>query len=156
MRTFISNLAAESVTNILIHVGVNDIDHKSGQQVFTEIKENIALLRSKYPEIKVTLAELTPRKDNKDTEVMECNRLINEWAANEASVFIASHANLRENKEQFLEDNKHIAKKRIGVFVVNLKKALCQASGTVYRGRAEFARASRDGNRDSEPLVTEV
>ena len=135
---FINNLKAESVKSILIHVGVNDVDHKTGQEVFSDIKKNIETLKNKYPTIKVILAEVTPRKDAKDEQVNICNRLINEWATNQDDLFIASHENLRKEKTRFLEDNKHISRKQIGPFVVNLKKALCQASGIPYLGRAAY------------------
>ena len=138
LKTFIENLDAESVTTFLIHVGVNDIDRKSGQEVFEEVRENVAILKTKYPDVKIVLAELTPRKDEKDDEVNKCNNLINEWATGEGNIFVASHATLRENKDQFLYDNKHIVKKRVGVFVVYLKKALCQATGAQYLGRAGY------------------
>ena len=145
LKTFIENLEAESITTFLIHVGVNDIDRKTGQEVFHEVKGNVALLKAKYPQVKVVVAELTPRKDAKDREVNECNKLINDWAPGEENIFVASHATLRENKERILHDNKHITKKLVGMFVVNLKKALCQATGVQYLGRAGY-RNLREGS----------
>ena len=139
LKTFIQNLEADSISTILIQVGVNDIDTKTGEEVFREVQENVHLLKTKFPGIKIVLAELTPRKDEKDTEVNNCNNLINSWAPGEG-IFVASHANLREDKNTFLHDNKHITKRCIGVFVVNLKKALCQAAGVEYIGRADYNR----------------
>ena len=83
----------------------------------------------KFPEIKIILAESTPRKDEKDAEVDVCNQLLRDYALSDDQVFLASHENLRANKNDFLVDNKHISRKKIGVFVVNLKRALCQAYG---------------------------
>ena len=137
LKQFITDLQATSIKYFLIHVGVNDIDRMESDEVFAKLKENIDLLRKKYPNIKIILSEITPRKDNKDAEVDKCNRLINEYSTFD-NIFIANHANLRGNKNDFMFDNKHISRKTIGVFVVNLKKALCQAHGIPYLSRAEY------------------
>ena len=139
LKKFIAELEATSIGYFLIHVGVNDIDHMGSDEVFAQLTENIETLKEKYPNIKIVLAELTPRKDNKNTEVDKCNTLINQFASAHDNIFIANHATIREKKNDFLVDNKHIARKSIGVFVVNLKKAaLCEAHGIPYLSRAEY------------------
>ena len=65
--------------------------------------------------------------------------MINEWAPRE-EIFVASHANIGGDKNKFLHDNKHINRRCIGDFVVNLKKGLCQAAGVEYIGRAGYNR----------------
>ena len=144
LRTFITELNAESVETFLIHIGVNDIDNKSGQEVFDEMKESISLIKSKYPDAKIVLSEVTPRKDERDVEGDTCNRLLNEWAPSQVNLFIANHASIRGDKKQFLHDNKHISRKSLGVFVVNLKRALCKATGSEYVGRAGYNNAIRN------------
>ena len=139
---------AASMKYFLIQVGVNDIDHMGGKDVFEEVKKNINSLKTKFPDIKVILAELTPRKNEKDVDV--CNQLLREYALSDDQVFLASHENLRANKNDFLVDNKHISRKKIGVFVVNLKRALCQAYGIPYISRAEYEeRKKSEGNTDT-------
>ena len=88
LKMYIQNLEVDSILTFLIHVGVNDIDTKTGEEVFGEIQENVHLLKTKFPGIKIVLAELTPRKDAKDAEVNVCNNLINEWALRE-EIFVA-------------------------------------------------------------------
>ena len=145
LSQFISELGPASLKYFLINVGVNDIDRMSGNDVYAEIVKNIDALKEKFPNIKIILAELTPRKDDKDAEVDICNKLINELAQLDENVFVASHDTLRGDKNKFLADNKHISRKTIGVFVVNLKRALCQAHGIPYLTRAEHEAKRRSG-----------
>lgn len=135
LHEYISKSDITKLNHILINIGVNDIDTKSGVEVFTEIKQNIDLLRTKYPYIKIILCEVTPRKDDRDYHVIECNRLIHELALEDRSIIIADHTNLRENSYNMLKDIKHVSEYRIGAFVINIKKALCAAYGKIYIGR---------------------
>ena len=114
-----------------------------GNEVYAELVKNIDALKAKYPNVKIILAELTPRKDEKDAQVDICNQLINDLAQLDENIFVASHETLRGDKNKFLADNKHISKKAIGVFVVNLKRALCQAHGIPYLTRAEHEAKKR-------------
>ena len=61
---------------ILINTGLNDIDTKSGIQVFSEIKKTINLIKTKYPNTKIIMCEVTPRDDIRDVHVIECNKLV--------------------------------------------------------------------------------
>ena len=78
-----------SVKHILINIGVNDLDSKSGSNVFAELIGLIEVIRSKYPGISIILGEITPRADKKDDEVKLCNDLINDWAKKQVDVFLA-------------------------------------------------------------------
>ena len=135
LHEYIRKSDITKLNHILINIGCNDIDKKSGEEVFLEIQENVKLLRTKYPNIKIILCEVTPRKDERDQQVMECNRLIHEYASKDENIFIADHSNLRENSYAMLKDTKHVSEYKIGMFVVNIKKALCAAYGKPYIGR---------------------
>ena len=112
---------------ILINVGVNDIDENSGEAVFNQIQETIDIIREKYNTVKIILSEITPRKDNRDDEVIACNSLINEYADRNNFIFVAHHSNLRDSNGSFLFDCKHIKKNYIPRFAANLKMALRKA-----------------------------
>ena len=147
LKEYIMDLHAKSIKYFLIHIGVNDIDHAAGDEVYEQIADNISLLQQKYPEIKIILAELTPRRDTKNEEVNKCNQLLNQYCTANDNIFIASHESLRSNVEYYLYDNKHVSRKAIGVFVVNLKKALCNAHGIPYISREEYEQRKRtEGN----------
>ena len=71
LHQVILNSDIKTLHHILINIGVNDTDTKSGVDVFEEIKDNIGLIKRKYPDIKIILCELTPRKDERDVHVIE-------------------------------------------------------------------------------------
>ena len=75
-------------------MGVNDLDDKGGIEVaekLTNLTNNI--LRT-YPDVKVILNEVTPRHDERDMEVIECNKPLHTLAKNNNLVFIAKQSNL--------------------------------------------------------------
>ena len=59
-----------SLKHVLINAGVNDIDTKSGMQVFQEMEVTVEQLSMKYPGIKIIFSEITPRNDKRDNEVI--------------------------------------------------------------------------------------
>ena len=153
LKQFITDLQASKINNFLIHVGVNDTDHAGGDQVFTELLENIKLLKEKYPHVKIIIAELTPRKDDRNYEVDACNTLLTEFAATNENIFVASHETIRGNKDQLLVDNKHVSRRGIGVLVVNLKRALCEAHGVPYVSKKEYEQRLSSGNGTLSTMV---
>ena len=80
---------------VLISVGVNDVDTKPATEVLAQIEKVVDLIKSRYGNPKIILAELTPRKDERDTEVVSCNTLINEYIEATDNVFGAKLNKLR-------------------------------------------------------------
>ena len=58
---------------VLISVGVNDVDTKPAAEVLAQIEKVVDLIKSLYGTPRKILAELTPQKDERDTEVVNCN-----------------------------------------------------------------------------------
>ena len=114
----------KSLKHILINVGVNDIDSKSGEEVFDEIRETIEVIRKKHKDIKIILSEITPRNDSKDSEVKKCNNLVEEWIKSETNIYIAKHSNLRDSEWSMFADIKHIHQSAAPKFAANIKRAL--------------------------------
>ena len=116
-----------TLEGILIHTGVNDIDDMSGDQVCTKLFTIVNKIENKFPGIKIVVSEVTPRMDERDGEVITCNRLLNSYASGRENVFVAAHRNLRD--ERFFRDAKHIKEDKIAKFAANLKRALQEALG---------------------------
>ena len=141
--------------HILINVGVNDTDRKNGKDVFNEMENIITLIKSKWPNVKIILCELTPRNDSNDIHVLECNKLLQTYSINDENIFLADHSNLRENSYSRLKDRKHVSKPKIGDFVINIKKALCAAYGKQYIGRISSDNRTDDNNIINQDSVTD-
>ena len=85
------------------------------------------MLRSRFPGIKIIASEVTPRLDDKDSEVKIINDLINTYGRENNDIFIAHHSNLRDR--DFLYDAKHIRENCIARFAANIKIAIKKAYG---------------------------
>ena len=115
---------------VVIHVGVNDIDSKDGQQVADDLYNEVETIRSKAPHVKIILSEVTPRQLTRDNDVVECNKQLRTFSSSDNNVTLAKHSNLRppdmfRNKN----DDKHFHESKAGLLASNIKRALRQALG---------------------------
>ena len=118
---------------VLVSLGVNDIDDVCG------ITDDIHMI---YPNVKVIVSELTPRNDNRDEEVIECNKPLVANAKSKDYMYFAKQSNLRDPDYSFFDDSKHIKKTKVGRYASNLKIALRKAYGI------EDPRERNSGNQD--------
>ncbi len=125
---------ASSIKYILIHVGVNDLDTRTPEQVTEHLKVIIAGMRKKFQGVKIIVSEITPRNDEKDADVRRCNELINALYGNQGHITIAPHSNLRDDDWSMYDDAKHITKAAIPRLVSNIKRALRKAYGITTDG----------------------
>ena len=82
-----------------------------------------------YPNAKIIVSELTPRKDARDNEVIECNKPLVSYVKSKEYMYFAKQSNLRDPDYTFFDDAKHIKKTKIGRYASNLKIALRKAYG---------------------------
>ena len=115
--------------HILISTGVNDLDDKSGLEVFNKICHIIYQIKVKYPGIKIIFCEVTPRNDERDEEVIRCNQMVNAYVSTQENIYIAHHSNLRDETYSLFRDNKHIKEYKIAKYASNIKRALRAAYG---------------------------
>ena len=104
------------------------MESSSGEEVFKKIQTTVEKLKTKYPNVKVIASEVTPRLDEFDTQVKDCNKLLNDYVSESNNVYIARHSNLRD-PTFFLADKKHLQKRAAGRFASNIKWALRRAYG---------------------------
>ena len=74
-----------------------------------------------FPHIIVVISEITPRNDNKETDVLTCNQLLAESVKHLSKTFLVKHDNLRDESWSNYKDTKHIQKESIGFFAFNIK-----------------------------------
>ena len=119
----------ESLQYVLLSIGVNDTDEEDGVTVGKRLEHLIKTIKQKYPTTKIILNELTPRKGPRDKEVIDCNKVLLQVAAEDNSIFLAKQSNLRDAEYSFHFDEKHIKSSKIGRYVGNIKLALRKAYG---------------------------
>ena len=129
VRGVIEGLNMDQLEYFFISVGVNDIDTHKPDNIAEEYKDIISLLKEKYPEIKIIASEITPRNDDKDKDVITCNKLLGDICKSMENMYLVDHSNISDSTYSLLFDERHIHKKAIGLFVSNIKKGLRKAYG---------------------------
>ena len=118
---------------VLIHTGVNDLDYVDGATVARSLAHTVQNMISMNPEIKIVISEITPRKINKDDQVILCNQHLHTYLDHVENVVLAIHSNLRTEDWEFHEDDKHFLQISIGKLAANLKAALRKTIGMAER-----------------------
>ena len=113
----------------LISVGCNDCDNQEPQEVTLKLQDLVTKIKTQYPQVKVIVGEITPRKDRRDEVVKEANVMINRFVRDTSNLYIIRNSNMRNTNYTFHEDNKHFAKECIAKFAANIKHALRIAYG---------------------------
>ena len=70
--------AVSKPCNVVLHVGTNDLQDKSAQEVADLLVDLAQHIEDKYPETKVSFSELTPRQDSQgpSTKVNNVNKVL--------------------------------------------------------------------------------
>ena len=114
---------------VVVATGVNDIDTKDAEDILASLKVGVDLLRHRYENPKIVIAEIIPRTDERDEEVKKCNTLIKEFVDQDETLFIGDHSRLRTEDGRHHQDAKHITQYSTALFVANIKRPLRKALG---------------------------
>ena len=114
---------------VLVSLGVNDIDDIGGVEVAKKLSDLTEDIHMIYPNAKIIVSELTPRKNARDNEVIECNKPLVSHVKSKEYMYFAKQSNLRDPDYTFFDDAKHIKKTTTGRYASNLKIALRKAYG---------------------------
>ncbi len=109
-----------TVQYVLISVGVNDIDTKTAKEVSDQMEKVSELIKERYGNPKIVISEITPRSDEKDLEVIECNQMIKTYVESNENVFSAKQSGLRTADGRHFQDEKHITKYAAPIFCASL------------------------------------
>ena len=119
-----------TIDTILISVGTNDVDNKTGHEAAKDIAALVDSILAERPQIKIAISEATPRSRERDNEIVMCNNKLHELLDNKQNVFLATQSNLRDSTWSNFDDDKHVSTRNprsIPVFAKNLKAALRKA-----------------------------
>ena len=112
---------------IVITCGTNDIDHKTGERVASELINIIKRVRKEHPQSKLVVSEATPRSRTRDDQIQACNYILHQRLQNENDVTIAEQHSLLNANWSLYEDDKHILREQINTYAVKLKSAMRKA-----------------------------
>ena len=104
---------------------MNDIECKNVTEIADEFRNTIQ-------GISIIISEIILRKDNKDKDVIACNRLPSICSEDE-NIFLINHDNLRDGNYSNFYNTKHIHYRATGLFVSSIKQMLRKAYGIIYK-----------------------
>ena len=129
----INNIQRNKGKYVAMSVGVNDIDVRSGKEVFSKFKQIVEDIWCKSPHIKIIMNEITPRNADRGHEGTVCNDLLKQYSITHDKLFLATQRNMRNDEWSLYDDIKHISKHGTAKFASNMKRAFRQAFGIVTK-----------------------
>ena len=73
VKALIHNQQFNDLEGIIISCGVNDVDKTPGCELAANMLNLINEIKQLYPNVKIIVSEITPRKDHRDSEVQICS-----------------------------------------------------------------------------------
>ena len=114
------------VEHVIIGTGTNDSDTRLAEEIFPDLRQAAVTLKQKHETLHVYVSQLPPRKSLKKDVIKDLNSLIAEGLPE------SIHTVLQDDlKEQHLYDEKHVMKKKIGIYAKNMKDQLKAVLGIV-------------------------
>lgn len=114
-----SNLNRPS--HIIIHVGTNDIEQSSVDSCASQFQALIEATSQKYPSSKILISSLLKRRDATDHRRSDLNSRLGLICSPFPNVHLVNNENIPHD---YLHDNKHLKKRKIGALVTNLKDVM--------------------------------
>ena len=118
---------------IIFHFGVNDIDNLTIEDIVDKMINITELCKGKYPDVKLYISGITPRRDSLNEKAKEVNRLLKDNIHRKKllNVFFIDNDNL--DNEELLYDNKHLKKDSgMRMPVSNLKRSVLKSTTKHY------------------------
>lgn len=108
---------------LLIHVGVNDLEHFTVEEIAEKQTELLSISKSAFPDKTIIISGLTPRMDELGSNISQINSLFFKKISDSQEMRLVNHENL--NDEQYFYDAKHLNRSRgVPLFAKNLKQEI--------------------------------
>ena len=105
------------------------MDNLTTEDILDKMINITELCKEKYPDVKLYISGITPRKDSLNEKVKEVNRLLKDNIHRKKllNVFFIDNDNL--DNEELLYDNKHLKKDSgVRILVSNLKRSVLKST----------------------------
>ena len=108
-------------SHIVIHVGTNDIEQSPIDSCSSQFQTLVDVASQKYPSSKVLISSLLKRRDAADFHRSELNSKLGRICASFPNVHLVNNENI---PIEYLHDNKHLKRRKIGALATNLKDVI--------------------------------
>lgn len=107
---------------VIIHCGTNDLEKTTSDEDFiAQMSDMVSTTSKQYPESRVIVSSLLPRKDKLNERLVTINKKMKETCTANPNVQFVEHTNVSKNDH--LYDKKHLNEKGVKIFAKNLKAA---------------------------------
>lgn len=117
---FLSEHNFTSPETFIIHIGTNDIEKASPEEVYNQTLAVVNQINTRYPKCRILLSHLLPRTDHLIQKVKTLNSKLDD--IQHTNLTNVTHHNLFRS-HQILYDKKHLNHKGVKLFAKNLKGA---------------------------------
>ena len=128
-------------SHIVIHVGTNDLEHIPVDACAAQLKDVIQMASKKFQSSKIIVSSVLKRSDEGDQLRSQLNSQLGRISALYPNVQVVNNENI---PKEFLYDNKHLRRNKVGALVSNLKDAIFNRVKTTKNG-------GRQGRRNARP-----
>lgn len=109
-------------STIVIHVGTNDLEHLTDEEVTSELESLLSNTSKIFPHSKIIFSDLLPRRDELNENVRKVNTNIKKKLAKIPNLHF--QANDSFHSATLFHDDKHLNKKGFLLFVKTLKSSI--------------------------------
>jgi hypothetical protein len=104
---------------LIIHTGTNDLEHqKSNHHLLLKYKEILKTIKEKYPNCRILISSLLPRKDTLNQRAHDINNNLQEIVGKSPNTVLVEHKNIHKDD---LHDKKHLNQHGVKIFAMNIK-----------------------------------
>jgi hypothetical protein len=104
----------------ILHCGTNYQEKtESDQELITLIENIVKLISDQYPNCRIIISGLLPRKDHLNENITIINNKLENILTNKANVSFIQHNNIKPTED--LKDKKHLNQKGVKFFAKNIK-----------------------------------
>ena len=137
---------------IIFHFDVNDIDNLTTEDIVDKMMNITELCKGKYPDVKLYISGITPRRDSLNEKVEEVNRLLKD-SIHRGKLFFIDNDNL--DNEELLYDNKHLEKDSgVRILVSNLKRSVLKSTTKHYDYDYNYQKIKHHSFKESKQEVS--
>ncbi len=137
----------------IIHCGTNDLEKVNSESDLIHLTEKVMkAIREKYPNARIIISGLLPRKDPLNRKVIPFNDNLGKIMAGKQNITFVNHKNI---KPEDMKDKKHLSQDKVKYLAKNLKAAFfnTKPKSRIRKPKSEqFYKYQRESPRRRNPI----
>ena len=154
----IENASQDHYDIICLHSLTNEIKDKPVDQCVLEYDNIVQKCNERWPEAKIVLSLVTPRKDQFNNKIHVANAIVKEKYFNDERIHLCDHSNMSYRgspQSKFLKngDDVHLSEAGVKQFAANLKSSILSCLGISLPFKRTATQKQGNRNRREPPKL---